>query len=43
MGDDNYPFYHPKYVPPVRRSMKQVKSDYNKYLKKFETSKVKGK
>jgi hypothetical protein len=39
MGE-NYPFYHQKYVPPTRRSMKQVKSDCNKYLKKFETSKV---
>ena len=40
MGEDKYPFYHPRYVPPTRRSMKQVKSDYNKYLKKLETSKV---
>ena len=40
MGED-YPFYHQKYVPPTRtRTMKQVKSDYNKYLKKFEVSKV---
>lgn len=42
MGED-YPFYHPNYTPPERRSMKQVKSDYNKYLKKFEVSKTKAK
>jgi len=42
MGED-YPFYHPCYTPPERRSMRQVKRDYSKYLKKFETSKIKAK
>lgn len=41
--DERYPFYHPCYTPPERRTMKQVKRDYNKYLKKFEVSKVKAK
>jgi hypothetical protein len=42
MGE-RYPFYHPLYTPPERRSMKEVKRDYNKYLKKFEMSKTKAK
>jgi hypothetical protein len=42
MGED-YPFYHSRYKVPERRSMKEVKRDYNKYLKKFEVSKVKAK
>lgn len=35
-----YPFYHPKYKPVDRRSMKQIKSDFNNHLKKFELSKT---
>ena len=43
MGEDRiigYPFYHPKYKPVDRRSMKQIKSDFNNQLKKFELSKT---
>lgn len=40
MGED-YPFYHHSYAPPKRRNMKEVKSDYNKYLKKFEVAESK--
>jgi hypothetical protein len=36
MGEDEYPFYHRNYQPPKRRAMKEIKRDYNKYLKKFE-------
>jgi len=42
MGEDKYPFYHPCYVPP-KRDMKQIKSDFNKHLKKFSLSKTKAK
>ena len=42
MGE-RYPFYHPLYTQPERRSMKEIKRDYNKYLKKFEMSKTKAK
>jgi len=41
--EEKYPFYHPLYTPPERRTMKEVKRDYSKYLKKFEVSKVKAK
>ena len=41
MGED-YPFYHPLHVPHSKqRSMKEVKRDYNKYLKKFEVAESK--
>ena len=40
MGE-KYTFYHSSYKPSERRSMKEVKRDYNKYLKKFEMSKAK--
>ena len=40
MGE-KYPFYHPLYVVPERRNIKEIKRDYNKYLKKFEMSKTK--
>ena len=42
MGD-KYPFYHPLYCPPERRTMKQIKSDFNKNLQKHSLSKVKAK
>lgn len=35
----DYPFYHPCYVPP-KRTMKEVKADYNKTLQKHSLSKV---
>jgi len=38
-----YPFYHPLYIVPERRNMKEIKRDYSKYLKKFEVSKTKAK
>jgi hypothetical protein len=41
MGE-KYPFYHPLYVPPTR-TMKEIKSDFNKHLKKFSISKTKRK
>lgn len=40
MGEDKFPFYHPRYVPP-KRNMKQIKSDFNKHLNKFSLSKTK--
>ena len=40
MGED-YPFYHPSFKPIERRTMKEVKRDYNKYLKKFEVAESK--
>lgn len=43
MGEDKYPFYHPRYAVQERRGMKEIKRDYNKYLKKFEMSKTKAK
>jgi hypothetical protein len=42
MGEE-YPFYHRNYVPPKKRDMKEIKRDYNKYLKKFEKSKTSAK
>jgi hypothetical protein len=41
--EEKYPFYHSSYKPSERRSMKEVKRDYNKYLKKFSVSKTKAK
>ena len=41
MGED-YPFYHPLYVPP-KRTMKQIKEDFNKNLQKHSISKTKAK
>lgn len=41
--EEKYPFYSPHYVVPDKRSMKEVKSDFNKHLKKFEISKTKRK
>jgi hypothetical protein len=40
MMGDKYPFYHPLYVPNERRTMKEVKADYNKNLQKHSLSKV---
>jgi hypothetical protein len=40
MGEE-YPYYHHSYTPPKRKSMKEVKRDYNKYLKKFEVAESK--
>ena len=41
--EEKYPFYHPLYVPPERRTMKQVKADFNKNLQKYSISKTKAK
>lgn len=43
MGEDKYPFYHPLYTPPERRTMKQIKADFNKNLQKHSLSKTKAK
>jgi hypothetical protein len=40
--EEKYPFYHPLYVPP-KRTMKEVKSDFNKHLQKHSLSKTKRK
>jgi hypothetical protein len=42
MGEDKYPFYHPLYVPP-KRTMKDIKADFNKNLQKHSISKTKAK
>lgn len=41
MGE-KYPLHNPLYVPP-RRTMKEIKSDFNKHLQKHSLSKVKKK
>ena len=43
MGEDKYPWYHPNYKPTERRTMKQVKADFNKNLQKHSISKTKAK
>jgi hypothetical protein len=39
MGED-YPFYHPSYVPP-KRDMKQIRADYRVHLTKLGVYKTK--
>lgn len=41
--EEKYPWYHPKYKVPDRRTMKQVKADFNKNLQKHSISKTKAK
>lgn len=42
MGEEYYPFFHPLYIPrSKKREMKEIKRDFNKYLKKFEVSEAK--
>jgi hypothetical protein len=43
--DDRYPWWHRNYRPAPRpkRTMKQVKDDFNNHLNKHSLSKTKGK
>ena len=41
--EEKYPLCHPKYKPTERRTMKQVKADFNKNLQKHSISKTKAK
>ena len=38
MGEDKYPFYHPRYVPP-KREMREIKKDFQTYLDKLNSKK----